>query len=264
MTVGIFTASEWEFLHIRPKVSILERGRSPVYRYAIGHFGNMQVLLVRTGIGPHNARRAAEAIFDIFPLNIAIITGFACALKPASVGDLIIGNQTFRLDDATPFSLPSHPILLDCAERTQQYIAIPSLHGTVVTADQVIWKAEKKRYIAASHHATGLDMESAELAKVAASRDTPCLIVRAVSDLLDEDLPLDFNLFRTPRGIAQGVTTLIQHPTTLVALYRLKMQGMLAASHLCLFLSNFLPNLNHSLLPSPSTKRSRRRQGIAE
>ena len=107
-------------------------------------------------------------------------------------------------------------------------------------------------------------MESAELAKVAASRDTPCLIVRAVSDLLDEDLPLDFNLFRTPRGIAQGVTTLIQHPTTLVALYRLKMQGMLAASHLCLFLSNFLPNLNHSLLPSPSTKRSRRRQGIAE
>ncbi len=248
-TVGIFTASAREFLHVRPELSIHEYGRSHAYQYEAGQCGNVRVLLIRTGIGPYNARHAAEKALEAFSLHAVIITGFACALKPATIGDLIIGDQTFRLGDTTPRFFASDPILIEYAERSQRRTAIPSLRGTVVTIDQIIWKAEGKRNISVSSQATGLDMESAELAKVATVRGTPCLIVRAVSDLLDEDLPLDFNLFNSPIGILRGVASLIRHPSSFMSLYRLKKQTTLAASHLSLFLMDFLPMLDSLQVP---------------
>jgi len=254
ITVGIFTATKREFLRIRPEFSIREGNRSHTYHYEAGQCDNVRVLLIRTGMGPSNARHAAEHVLEAFPLHAVIITGFACALKPASIGDLIIGDQTFRLGDTTPHTFSSDPMLMDYAEQSQRHTGIPSLRGTVVTADRMIWKAEEKREIAVSNKAAGLDMESAEIAKVATVHGTPCLIVRAASDLLDEDLPVDFNLFNSPVGILRGVASLMRHPTRCMALYRLKEQTDLAASHLRLFLNNFIPLLDS--LPVPHGTRS--------
>ena len=39
----------------------------------------------------------------------------------------------------------------------------------------------------------------------AAERRIPFAVIRAVSDLLDEDLPLDFNLFLTPSDWSKGI-----------------------------------------------------------
>ena len=245
-TVGIFTASTREFLHVRPDVSIQESGRNHTYQYDAGQCGEVRVLFIRTGIGPNNARHAAEKALEAFPLHAIIITGFACALKPAALGDLIIGDRTFRLSETTPQHFSSDSVLVDYAERSQRQTGIPSLRGTIVTADHIIWKAEEKRNIAASSQATGLDMESSELAKVATVRGTPYLIIRAVSDLLDEDLPLDFNLFNSPVGTLRGMGSLIRHPSSFMSLYRLKEQTTLAASHLSLFLRNFLPSLDRN------------------
>jgi nucleoside phosphorylase len=45
-----------------------------------------------------------------------------------------------------------------------------------------------------------VDMESTAVADVCASRGLPFLIARSITDLLDEDLPLDFNLCRGEDG----------------------------------------------------------------
>ena len=57
-------------------------------------------------------------------------------------------------------------------------------------------------------------------------------IVRTVSDLVDEDLPLDFNLFLRPTGWVQGVQMLICRPSSFAGLNRLRKQSRVAAGRL--------------------------------
>jgi adenosylhomocysteine nucleosidase len=75
-------------------------------------------------------------------------------------------------------------------------------------------------------------MESAALGLVASEHRIPFAIVRTVSDLVDESLPLDFNLFLRPSGWAKGVVACLTHPTSLIGLNRLRVQSRIAGAQL--------------------------------
>ena len=75
-------------------------------------------------------------------------------------------------------------------------------------------------------------MESAALGLVASEHRIPFAIVRTVSDLVDESLPLDFNLFLRPSGWVKGVAACLAHPTSLIGLNRLRMQSRVAGTQL--------------------------------
>lgn len=60
--------------------------------------------------------------------------------------------------------------------------------------------AAEKRELRASTGARAVDMESAALARVARSWNVPFHVIRAVSDTAQEDMPLDFNLYRDSAG----------------------------------------------------------------
>ena len=104
--------------------------------------------------------------------------------------------------------------------------------GTVVSSGTVVWQAEEKHRLRRLTDATGLDMESAAVAAVAQERGVPLVIVRTVSDLVDEDLPLDFNLFLRPTGWIKGMQALISRPSSVVGLNRLRKQSRVAADRL--------------------------------
>jgi adenosylhomocysteine nucleosidase len=70
-----------------------------------------------------------------------------------------------------------------------------------------------------------VDLESATYAKLAARRQIPYLVLRAVSDTASETLPLDFNAFRTPDGRinrSRVARHLIFHPHLVGPLKRLR------------------------------------------
>jgi adenosylhomocysteine nucleosidase len=92
--------------------------------------------------------------------------------------------------------------------------------------------AEEKRKIVDRLGGIGLDMESAALGQVAAERGLSFTIVRTVSDLVDESLPLDFNLFLRPSGWAKGVAACLAHPSSLIGLNRLRVQSRIAGQQL--------------------------------
>jgi adenosylhomocysteine nucleosidase len=66
--------------------------------------------------------------------------------------------------------------------------------------DRVAVTAAEKRELRERTGATAVDMESAAIANKAAEWRVPFQIVRAVSDAADEDMPLDFNLYRDAEG----------------------------------------------------------------
>jgi len=86
-------------------------------------------------------------------------------------------------------------------------------------------------------------MESAAVGAVALERNIPFAIVRAVSDLLDEDLPFDFNLWLSPTGWARGTLTCLARPSSLIALNRLRAQTALASERMTRFWGRFLDDL---------------------
>jgi adenosylhomocysteine nucleosidase len=104
--------------------------------------------------------------------------------------------------------------------------------GPFVSVPQVLCRADEKRDVADHVGAIGLDMESAALSWLASERNIPFGIIRTVSDLVDEDLPLDFNLFLRPSGWAKGVAACLAHPTSLMGLNRLRIQSRTAGEQL--------------------------------
>lgn len=122
--------------------------------------------------------------------------------------------------------------------------------GTVVSSGTVVWQAEEKRRLRRLTDATGLDMESAAVAAVAQEGGLPMAIVRTVSDLVDEDLPLDFNLFLRPTGWIKGMQTLIGRPSSIEGLNRLRKQSRVAAGRLTEWFQRYAETDSESFRPS--------------
>jgi len=92
--------------------------------------------------------------------------------------------------------------LLAAAARLQTD-GTPLQFAVAVTVDEIVWRADSKRALAATLGREDLgfvDMESTAIARVCAERNLPFLIVRSITDLLNEDLPLDFNKYRDGDG----------------------------------------------------------------
>jgi adenosylhomocysteine nucleosidase len=75
-------------------------------------------------------------------------------------------------------------------------------------------------------------------------------IVRTVSDLADEDLPLDFNLFLRPTGWVKGMQAIIVRPSSLAGLNRLRKQSRVAADRLTEWFHLYAESDSKSLRPS--------------
>jgi adenosylhomocysteine nucleosidase len=206
-------------------------------RCFIGQIAGQPYWLVQTGVGPEAATHSAKTVLNRQSMAAAISSGFACSLVPAAVGALIVGTEICSVfqqdgwsmrDDRRPTDDMICTRICDAARQAQ----IPVKRGSVISAPMVVCGAEDKRRLSQLTGAIALDMESAALGSVAAERGVPFGIVRTVSDLVDEDLPLDFNLFLRPTGWLAGIGALLAHPSGFIGLNRLRKQSRLAAERL--------------------------------
>jgi adenosylhomocysteine nucleosidase len=82
------------------------------------------------------------------------------------------------------------------------------------------------------------------LAAEAQRAQVPFVIIRTVSDLLDEDLPLDFNLFLRPTAWLKGVGALLWNPSSVLGLLRLRRQSQAAAINLTAFFQRYAAGIS--------------------
>lgn len=237
VSIAIFVATIFEFAAVRAALPGGRRetccGRSH-YRAPVGA-GDCWV--IQTGVGPQKARTVARAFLEKHRFSLVLSSGFACALTPAAVGDIRIGVRVAMVDAHEAGTLDC--VEVEGSERERWEAALKksgscqsAASGTFISTDRIVYRAAEKVALAQRTQAVGLDMESAALAGEAKAAQVPFLIVRSVSDLLLEELPLDFNLFLRPTGWLQGVWALMAHPSSLLGLARLRRQSAVAADTL--------------------------------
>lgn len=204
--------------------------------------GPCEYWLAKTGIGPAKARRVAQRLLMHQSFNLAVSTGFACALVPTEIGALLLGREVIAMEKEDAHKLPVMEMPEDEGEtmiRLAQVSGQASLVGRFVSTDRIVGSAADKRQFACLSGAVGLDMESAALAEEARRARVPFIIVRTVSDLLDEDLSVDFNLFLQPAGWLKGMVSVVGHPSRWAGLWRLCRQSRTAASNLTTFFKRY-------------------------
>lgn len=236
--VAIFAATRWEIHALQRALPIGRVVKNNGIRCSVGHRNGRFYWLAQTGVGPQAARRVAERLLADQTVSMVVSAGFACALIPAQIGDVLLADEILPVNRVNTQGR-QEAVSVRCDHMVNALLAeaagrarIPVHLGKVVCSSAVVWRADDKRNLSRMTGAVGLDMESAALGTVAADHGVPFVVVRTVSDLVDEELPLDFNLFLSPAGWAKGMWSLVTQPSSFSGLNRLRRQSRVAGDRL--------------------------------
>jgi nucleoside phosphorylase len=181
-----------------------------------------KVNVVLTGIGPGSAEQALRRVLT-GPLPARTLTcGFAGGLNPS----LPFGAVVFSADE--DFDLGS--ALVTAGARPARF------HH----ADRVMVTAAEKRMLRQTTGADAVEMESETIRLICREHGIPSATVRVISDVADEDLPLDFNrvMDLTARlRYDRLVVALLKSPKRIPGLIRLGFRARRAARELADVLS---------------------------
>lgn len=176
-----------------------------------GRYAGKPVALALSGIGKVNAALAAALLIRHHNPACIINTGSAGGIgRNLKVGDVVIGTQTAHHDaDLTAFGyvrgqLPQLPPRFDadsrlCAAAEQAAAAFEKakVHkGLIVSGDQFVHSSSGIADIrAAFPDALAVEMEAAAIAQSCRQFGIPFVVIRALSDLADEEAGHSFETF---------------------------------------------------------------------
>ena len=198
--------------------------------------------LIRTGVGITNADRTVRWRLQQAKLRAVLGIGFAGGLSPSlQVGDLVVARQI----RGSSISESSRELLQAAESVHADGLAVH--FGIATTVSDFVCKASSKQALAravGNEQVACVDMESAAVAHACSEHGIPFLIVRCISDRLDEDLPLDFNRCRKADGNispAKVAWAALLHPQALGPLQELQKRSRACAEKLAQFVEELIP-----------------------
>ena len=208
------------------------------------HWPHLSVSLIRTGDGFEQAKTVCLNVFSQKQFDLAISSGFAGALVPTCIGAMVLPEIVIRWTDDPTQSSKFYPF--PCSVQYQEIVKrivtdakFQFLTNSLLTVPWIVWSVMEKRVLAEKFQADALDMESAGIAQIAKECNVPFLVIRTVSDLMNENLPKDFNFFLSTSTWAKGFWRFVSCPKLWVELFRLRQQAQLASRQLRRFFCAF-------------------------
>jgi adenosylhomocysteine nucleosidase len=165
--IAIVAAMErevWPLVKDWPTVNKQHDGRS--YKF----FEKSPVVLICGGIGAEAARRAAEAVINLYSPALIVSAGFAGGLDPKL--------------EAGQMLTPRHVVDASDGSRTDSGIG----EGVLISFESVA-DVEQKAKLADAYGAHAVDMEAAAVARSAEAHGIKFLACKVISDTHDSHLP---------------------------------------------------------------------------
>lgn len=177
-------------------------------------------IFLQTGVGPGPVRQMAGAIRAGKPaglISIGTAGGLHSGLRPGHL--LLPARVTTEHGEVFPVTPAWHARICDCL--VDHVIET----GTIVSVGRAVRNPRDKQQLAAQSGAVAVDMESAELARIAAQNTIPFLVMRTVADAHDQPLPQVAVAALSSSGdlrIAALLGRLLRRPGEIAALIRLQ------------------------------------------
>jgi adenosylhomocysteine nucleosidase len=147
-----------------------------------------QLVCVVSGMGATNAKLAVEKLVSLgFKPQALISWGTAGAIQTGlQAGDLLIPHIV-RTSDGT--QLKTCTAARDTLRELLQANAVTVHDGSLLEVKDVISTVADKQVLARNTDTVAVDMESAELGRIAETRGIPFLVIRTIVDAADQSIP---------------------------------------------------------------------------
>lgn len=183
----VFAAMQCEFCSLPKRLKMSRKNDCSGFTVFEGGCGDAELILVRMGVGAVAAQRAVTAVLERYSPQFVLSIGLAGAvINEFALGDLVVCEKVFY-QDFQPIS--SDPTFAQLAFKGGK-VSICSNNS--LTVDQVVVTPQAKRRIAKLFSVGVIEMESYLIGKIAARHKLPFLVVRVVSDTVNERIA-DFN-----------------------------------------------------------------------
>lgn len=215
MKYGIICAMEEEIKSLVAQLEDKKQDTIGGIDFYSGTINGKKVVLTRSGIGKVQAGVTTGLLIANYKVDAVINSGSAGGIgEGLRVGDVVLSTGAAYHDaDATAFGykpgqLPQQPQiytadkdLLEAISKAAKESNLVAKEGLIVTGDQFVSSSEKIAAIKEIYpEALSCEMEGAAIAQVAYQFSVPFLIIRAMSDVGDEDAGQSFDEFIIEAG----------------------------------------------------------------
>lgn len=212
MKVAIIGAMEQEIALLRDKLENRQILSLPAGEIYTGTLHGVEVALLKSGIGKVSAATGTTLLLERYQPDWVINTGSAGGLAATlKVGDIVISDSVGYHDaDITafgyalgqmvgcPVTFSADRTLLAAAEKSIAQLGLHAVRGLVISGDAFINGGRALTRIRQTFpQAIAVEMEAAAIAQVCHQFSIPFVVMRAISDVADQQSPLSFDQFLT-------------------------------------------------------------------
>jgi nucleoside phosphorylase len=205
--------------------------------------GSVGVQVVVTGARCFAVQQSLRLAFEQAP-DLCIVSGLAGALKPAYRPGAVLAARTVADVNGTRLMRSDSELISRAGECGARIVE------KFLVSDRVVSTASEKQSLGACGDA--VDMESLYILTAAAHERIPAVAIRAISDGVESNLPLDFDRAFNERGAVSVPKVLKQiaaRPHRIGGLIRLAQESERAAAALASFLDAYVQRVTLGPLP---------------
>jgi adenosylhomocysteine nucleosidase len=190
--ICIIGAIKEEVSGIKQRITIKEKKHIGAATFYKGLIKSKEILIVRSGVGQSPAQRAASDAVNRFKLKSIISIGFTGGVVPELIiSDLILPEKIYCCEDEESLfrfkkvSLSLVANLSDYRDRIKKILTENKTKfktGNIISVNRVADSVKFKEWLGKNYPVSGVEMETASIAKIAARNDVPFFSLRAVSD----------------------------------------------------------------------------------
>ncbi|EPT7079668.1 5'-methylthioadenosine/S-adenosylhomocysteine nucleosidase [Cronobacter sakazakii] len=210
MKAGIIGAMEEEVTLLRDKIDNRQTLTIAGCEIYTGTLNGVDVALLKSGIGKVSAAMGATLLLEHCKPDVIINTGSAGGLAPSlKVGDIVVSDEV-RYHDADvtafgyeygqmagcPAAFKADEKLIAAAQETIEKLNLHAVRGLVVSGDAFINGSVNLAKIRHNFpQAIAVEMEATAIGHVCHNFGVPFVVVRAISDVADQQSYLSFEEF---------------------------------------------------------------------
>ena len=215
--IGVIGAMDEEIDPLLEAAQVKSRRVVAGMEYCAGTMEGKPVVIVKCGMGKVNAGICANTLVNDFGCTKVINTGAAGSLdNQINIGDVVVSVDAVQHDfdvstigfkkGEIPFTglyaFPADEAMRSAAIEAVK-LATPEVgvfEGRVCSGDQFISTSEQKEQITSNFGGMCSEMEGAAIAQACYLNDTPFVVIRVISDKVDESQAVEFDAFKAEAG----------------------------------------------------------------